>query len=74
MSGNIPHINIMLSRTKKRAAGLASQGLRKRPDLQILVHPSPLSLKPKLSPHIPTFPHKTDKARYLIPTSPHKKT
>jgi hypothetical protein len=38
MSGNIPHINIMLSRAKKRAAGLASQGLRERPDLQILVH------------------------------------
>jgi len=43
MSGNIPHINIMLSRAKKCAAGLASQELRKRPDFQILVHPNSLS-------------------------------
>ena len=74
MSGNIPHINIMLSRAKKCAAGLASQGIRERPDFQILVHPSPLSLNPKLSPHIPTFPRKTNKARYLIPTLPNKTT
>lgn len=40
MSGNIPHINIMLSRTKKCASGFASQEIRERPDLQILVHPN----------------------------------
>ena len=61
----------MLSRAKKCAAGLASQGIRKRPDFQILVH---LSFNPKLSPHIPTFPHKTNKTRYLIPTLPNKNT
>jgi hypothetical protein len=45
MYSNIPHINIMLSRTKKCAAGLASQGIRERPDSQILVHPQfPTSL------------------------------
>jgi len=42
MSGNIPHINIMLSRAKKCASGLASQGIRERPDFQILVHPNSL--------------------------------